>query len=75
MGQKNGKWIKENYDELEKKYPDMWVAVDNGQVLAVSEDFDKVLETVRDKHQDVEDYLNIQQIRTNPWSCRPWRKH
>lgn len=65
-GRINGQWIKDNHEELKKKYPDMWVAVHDEKVLASSEDFDEVLETVRDKHKDIEKYLNIEQIRTKP---------
>lgn len=74
-GRKNGQWIKDNYDELEMKYPDMWVAVHDGKLLVVSEDFYEVLEIARNKHKDIEKYLNIEQIRTKPLSCQAWQNY
>lgn len=65
-GRINGEWIKENHDELKQMYPDTWIALHDGIVLASSKDFDDVLEAVRTKHKDIEKYLNIEQIKTKP---------
>ncbi|MCP8309010.1 MAG: hypothetical protein H3Z54_10015 [archaeon] len=35
-------WINEHYAELQKKYPNMYVAVKDGIVLSADKEFDKV---------------------------------
>ncbi|MFQ6073391.1 MAG: DUF5678 domain-containing protein [Methanosarcinales archaeon] len=46
------KWIKENYQELQKKYPDMWIAVSNKEILAADKDYSKVKKEARKKNED-----------------------
>jgi len=36
------KWIGEHYSELQRKYPDMYIAVKDGKVIAVGRKFGEV---------------------------------
>jgi len=41
------KWLREHAQELQNKYPDMYVAVYNGKVVAADKDLKKVYEKAR----------------------------
>jgi len=41
-------WIEENLEELLGKYPEQWIAVKNGQVIASAPDFESLLSMVSD---------------------------
>lgn len=41
------KWIREHSQKLQEKYPNMYVAVYNGNVVAADKEFRKVCEKVR----------------------------
>lgn len=40
------KWIRDHHSELQKKYPDMYVAIYEGEVVAADKEFGKVYEKV-----------------------------
>lgn len=41
------KWLREHSQELQEKYPDMYVAIYDGKVIAADKDFGKVYEKAR----------------------------
>jgi uncharacterized protein YlzI (FlbEa/FlbD family) len=41
------RWLREHYQELQEKYPDMYVAIYEGKVIAADRDFGKVYEKAR----------------------------
>lgn len=40
------KWIRDHHFELQQKYPDMYVAIYDGRVIAADKEFGKVYEKV-----------------------------
>lgn len=41
------KWIREHSQKLQEKYPDMYVAIYNGKVVAANKEFRKVCEKAK----------------------------
>lgn len=46
---RNREFINSEREDLRKEYPDMYVGVFNGEVVAASKSFDEVIETLRKK--------------------------
>lgn len=52
------KWIHENHSVLRQKYPNMYIAVKNGEVIAADKEFGKVYEQAKKKTKEfVTDYI------------------
>jgi hypothetical protein len=45
-------WINRNYASLQAKYPNMYVAVKNGQVISANRDFGKTYNEAKKKTDD-----------------------
>ena len=45
----NSRWIQDHLDELVRQYPDQWIAVAGGQVLAAGPDLGQVRRQARQK--------------------------
>ena len=46
---KDFEWLNAHYSELQKAYPNMYVAVKNGKVVAYGKDFGKVYDEAKEK--------------------------
>jgi len=46
---KDLEWLNAHYSELQKAYPNMYVAVKDGKVVAYGKDFGKVYDEAREK--------------------------
>ena len=46
---KDLEWLNAHYSELQKAYPNMYVAVKEGKVVAYGKDFGKVYDEAREK--------------------------
>ena len=49
----DSKWVNENINELTEKYPDMWIAVLDKEVVIASKDLGKVKTMARKKAREV----------------------
>ena len=47
------KWVDENYTELVQKYPDMWIAVLDKEVVIASKDLGEVFRMAEQKENEV----------------------
>ncbi len=59
MSAKDYKWINKNYSTLQTKYPNMYVAVNDGKVISANREFGKAFEEAKKKSKDdfVTDYI------------------
>ena len=46
---KDTKWLKKNYKEVQERYPNKFVAISNERILAADEDMEKVIEKTKEK--------------------------
>ena len=49
----DSKWVRENATELAQKYPDMWIAVLDKEVVIASQDLGEVFRVARQKAGEV----------------------
>ncbi len=55
---KDYKWIDENYAELQRRYPNMYIAVRSGKVIAADREFGKAYDMAMKVDRDfVTDYI------------------
>ncbi len=60
---KNLKWLRDNYEEIQKKYDKQWVVIDNNQVVANCSTYDKILKTKRaEKKTALVEFIDSEQI-------------
>lgn len=48
-GVKDFEWLNSNYSRLQRDYPNMYVAVKDGKVIAYGKEFGKVYDEAREK--------------------------
>jgi len=48
-------WIRRHYEELQEKYPGMYVAVHRGRVIAASKDYSEVVKLASRKIASIKD--------------------
>lgn len=57
-GVKDFEWINKHYPELQKKYPNMYIAVKDGRVLAADKEYGKMYDEAVKKAEDfITDYI------------------
>ena len=49
----DSRWVNENYTELVQKYPDMWIAVLDKEVVIASKDLGEVFRVAEQKENEV----------------------
>ena len=49
VGERNLRWFADNYEELQKRHADKFVAVDSGKLLATHDSLDSLLKVIEGK--------------------------
>ena len=63
----DSKWINENINELTEKYPDMWIAVLEKEVVIASKDLGEVEEAARQRARGVGKGPCVYTFIEGPW--------
>ena len=62
----NAKWLRENYEDLKKKYDNRWILVHNKRVVETASTFDEIMKILRAQKYDPNtvtvEYLQSKQI-------------
>ena len=69
--QKDGKWLRDHYDEVKAQYPDQWVGVFNEKVVGASPDGTAILKELKAKGYDLGN-VYFQHIKTKVYPRRYW---
>ena len=63
----DSRWLDENYTELVQKYPDMWIAVLDKEVVIASKDLGEVFRVARQKAAAVGKGPCVYRFIESPW--------
>ena len=60
----NIEWLKENYEDLKKKYDERWIVIENKTVVKSASTFDEILAVVRnrDPNKVLVEYMQSEQV-------------
>lgn len=71
---KEAKWVDDHFDELHAKYPEQFVGIYKGEVIAASPDLFKVADDIAAKSLKVSDvFINFIPYEQTAWICTPFR--
>lgn len=70
---KEAKWVDDHFDELHAKYPEQFVGIYKGEVIAASPDLFKVADDIATKSLKLSDvFINFIPYEQTAWICTPF---
>ncbi len=70
---KEAKWVDDHFDELHAKYPEQFVGIYKGEVIAASPDLFKVADDIAAKSLKLNDvFINFIPYEQTAWICTPF---
>lgn len=70
---KEAKWVDDHFDELHAKYPEQFVGIYKGEVIAASPDLFKVADDIAAQSLKLNDvFINFIPYEQTAWICTPF---